>query len=307
MAIVMSVLGPIPTSELGMILPHEHLFTDLRGPGPWDYSSIDLGHVVRRLAPLLEEIKAQGVTALVEATPPCVGRHLPALEAVAKATGLPIVAATGAYRDPFLPQAMRELPPEALTEMMLKELTEGIGNSRVRAGLIKLGASDEGLTPAEERLLRAAAQASLRTGAAIASHTTTGFAALRQAQILEEEGLDLARFVWVHAHCEPDVELHVQLARRGVYVEYDAIGSPDWPDPSFIRLLERLWDAGCGSRILLSQDAGWYQPGDPEAPIRGYGYLAGSFVPALRSAGFDESAISTMTVENPQQAFALEG
>lgn len=306
MASIVSILGPIATSDLGMILPHEHIFTDLRGPGPWDYSGIDLDHVVRRLAPFVEEIKAQGVTALIEATPPCVGRHVPALEAVARATGLPIVAATGAYRDPFVPPEMRRLPREALTQAMVQELTEGIGGSGVRAGFIKLGASDDGLTPLEERLLRAAARASLQTGAAIASHTTVGAVALRQAGILEEEGLDLGRFIWVHAHCEPDAEVHLQLARRGVYVEYDAIGAPDWPDASFIRLIRRMWDAGCGSRVLLSQDAGWYQPGDPEAPIRGYGYLAGTFIPALRQAGFEAAAIHAMVAENPARAFALE-
>ncbi|MDI7275975.1 MAG: esterase, partial [Anaerolineae bacterium] len=297
MASIMSVLGPIPTSGLGMILPHEHLFTDLRGPGPWDYSGVDLDHVVRRLRPHLEEIKAQQVTALVEATPPCVGRYVRALQAVAEDADLPVVAATGAYRDPFIPPDMRALPQQALTEVMVREISEGMDDTAVRAGFIKLGASDEGLTPLEERALRAAAHASLQTGVAIASHTTVGAVALRQAEVLEEEGLNLRRFIWVHAHCEPDVELHVRLARRGVFVEYDAIGAPDRPDAFFIRLLRRMWDAHCGSRVLLSQDAGWYQPGDPEAPIRGYGYLAGVFLPALRLAGFDAAAIHTMVVD----------
>jgi phosphotriesterase-related protein len=106
---------------------------------------------------------------------------------------------------------------------MVQEVTEGIEGTGIRAGFIKLAASDEGLTPMEVRLLRAAAHAALQTGAAIASHTTVGAVALQQVDIIEEEGLDPRRFVWIHAHCEPDLALHLRLARRGAFLEYDAI------------------------------------------------------------------------------------
>ncbi len=305
MASIMTVLGPIPTSELGMVLPHEHLFTDLRGPETPGYAQADPSNVVRRLRPHVEEIRAQGITALVECSTVGVGRNVHVLRAVAEELGLGVVAPTGAYRDAFIPGELRSLSQEELRARMVAELTQGIERTRVRAGFIKLAASDEGLTELEERLLRAAARAARQTGAAIASHTTVGRTALRQANILQEEGLDLSRFVWVHAHCEPDLELHLELGRRGAYLEYDAIGSPDPGDAYFAGLVRHAWTAGLGDRVLLSQDAGWYQPGEPEAPIRGYGHLVDAFLPALRREGFDGAAIHAMVVENPRRAFAL--
>lgn len=305
MASIVTVLGPLPVSQLGIILPHEHIFTDLRGPNAPDYAQGDPAEVARRLQPFIEEIKAQGVTALVEASTGGVGRNIQVLHAVAEATGLAIVAPAGAYREAFIPDPLRSLPQPALTDWLLQDLTAGVEDTGIRAGFIKLASSDGGLTPLEERLLRAAAQASRRTGAAIASHTITGLTALRQAGILIEEGLDLERFIWVHAHAEPDVDLHLRLAELGVYLEYDAIGS-ETPDSHFIGLICQVWDSGYSSRILLSQDAGWYHAGEPEAPIRGYGYLLGTFVPALRQAGFGEAEIGAMIRENPQRAFAIE-
>jgi len=303
MGFIMTVLGSIPSSGLGMILPHEHLFTDLRGPAAEGYAQADIAHVVERLRPYIEEIKALRVTALVEATPLGVGRNIHAVRAVAEAADFPIVAATGAYREPFVPAELRALSQAALAEWMVRELTEGIEGTGVRAGFIKLCATDEGLTPLEERLLRAAAQASRATGAAIASHTKRGAVALRQVEILAEEGVEARRFIWVHAHCEPDVELQLRLARRGVFLEYDAIGQPGLADELFIGLLRRAWDAHCSARVLLSHDAGYYRPGEPNAPIRGFGYLMQAFLPKLRQAGFDETAIRTLVEDNPKHAF----
>jgi len=305
-ASLQTVLGLLPVSGLGMILPHEHLFTDLRGPDAPGYAQADVRDVIRRLRPHLEELKELRVTAMVEASTGGVGRNIQVLRAVAAALDFPVVAPTGAYREAFMPATLRSRSQEELRDWMVEEISEGIEGTGVRAGFIKLAASDEGLTALEERLLRAAAQAALRTGVAIASHTTVGATAVRQVQILEEEGLDARRFVWVHAHCEPDLQIHLRLARRGAYVEYDAIGSPDQPDSFFVGLIRRMWQGHCGTQVLLSQDAGWYQPG-AEAPIRGYGYLVRTFLPSLRQAGFDTAAVDTMMVENPQCAFAIAG
>ena len=306
MASLMTVLGLIPISGLGIILPHEHLFTDLRGPRAPGYGQADVADVVGRLRPHLEELRELGVSALVEPSTVGVGRNVRVLRALAEAVDLPVVAPTGAYRDEFIPDALRSLPQQALTDWMVSELSEGIEGTGIRAGFIKLATSQAGLTPLEERLLRAAAAASLETGAAIMSHTLSGAIALRQVEILEEEGVEPREFIWAHAQREPDPELHLRLARRGAYVEYDTIGGPNEPDSLFVDLIRRLWDGHCGARVLLSQDAGWYRPEDPQAPIRGYGYLLRTFVPSLERAGFGRQAIPTMLVDNPQYALAVD-
>jgi len=298
---LVTVRGAIPISQLGLILPHEHLFLDFRSPS---HAEADATDVLRRLRPYLEEIRTQGVTALVECTPVGVGRNVEILRALSEAIDLPVVAATGSYRDDRVPVELRTLSREALTEWMVRELTEGIEDTGIRAGFIKLASTDSGLTPLEERLLRAAAHASRATGAAMASHTVAGAVALRQIAILEEEGADPRRFIWVHANNEPDPALHTEAARRGAYLEYDAIGAPGQSDQHYIDLIRRAADGGLARQVLLSQDAGWYDAGQPKAPIRGYGYLVQHFLPALRQAGFAEAEIRTLTVENPQRAFA---
>jgi phosphotriesterase-related protein len=115
----------------------------------------------------------------------------------------------------------------------------------------------------------------------------------------------------VHAHAEPDFELHLRALRRGAWLEYDAIGGR--PDPLFVDLVRRVLDAGFAHRLLLSQDVvGWRAgaPGggnrdDSGRPRRRYAYLLTDFLPALRAAGVDETTVRRLTVENPQGLFAL--
>ncbi len=305
MTSLVTVRGAIPTSELGIILPHEHLFLDFRPAGSPGYAQADVADVIRRLRPHLVELKELGVTALVECTPPVVGRNVEIVRAVSEAVDLPVVAATGAYREDYIPDELRNLSRQALSEWMVGELTVGVGSTGIRTGFIKLAASDTGLTSLEERFLRAAAQASRQTGAAIASHTTVGATALRQIAILEEERLDPHRFIWVHANAEPDLALHREAARRGAFLEYDAIGAPGSPDRLFVDLVGQAFAGRYEKQVLLSQDAGWYDAGQPEAPIRGFGYLVRDFLPALRQAGLSQADIDLLVVDNPRRALAM--
>ena len=126
-----------------------------------------------------------------------------------------IVAPTGVYREAFIPASLRDVREEDLTDLWTKELTHGIEGTSIRAGFIKLAMSDDGPTPLEIRNLKAAVKASQQTGAVIGSHTIGGIVAKKEMDILEEAGLDLHRFIWIHAHTEPDVSVLEQAARRG--------------------------------------------------------------------------------------------
>jgi phosphotriesterase-related protein len=129
--------------------------------------------------------------------------------------------------------------------------------------------------------------------------------------ILEAAGHDLARFIWVHAHTEPDTRIHVEAAQRGAYVEFDAIGAEQWhPQPALLEAVLALIEAGYAEHILLSHDAGWYDPAQPDGHpkpdgIRGYTALVEQFIPALRARGVDDETLHTLTVTNPANAFAF--
>jgi phosphotriesterase-related protein len=304
MPALITTLGPMIERDLGMILPHEHIFTDLRH---WDapgYARADPAQVIALMLPELTRARAVGVTALVECTPLGVGRRADILAAVSSAAHFPLVVPTGVYREPWIPPWVHAAGEDELAAWMEGELTGEIEQSGVRAGFIKVSAGDDGLTECETKVLRAAARAAAATGATIASHTRRGWVARAQADIIERCGYTAQRFVWVHAHNEPDFAINVELARRGVWIEYDAIGR-DSGDDVFLDRTIRMCDAGLGDHVLLSHDRGWYDPAKPGGGVpRPFTYISERFLPALRAAGLDAATIRLLTVTNPWRAFA---
>ena len=306
---VQTVKGPVEIGSLGLILPHEHLFTDLRGPHDPAYARGEPSAVVQIVEPYLAEAYAAGVTALVECSTVGVGRNLGVLQRLADATPIHILAPTGLYRDAYIPQSLREMDEQDLAELWTTELMDGIEGTSIRAGFIKLAMSDDGPTELEVRNLRAAARASQNTGAVIASHTIGGRIALTEMDILEEAGLNLNRFIWVHAQTEPDISILIEAARRGAYVELDAIGAPYQSQVDMLEAAVALIRAGLTGHLLLSHDAGWYDPAGPDGVpgqgFRGYTALVREFLPILIQRGITEEQVRLITVENPARAFAF--
>jgi phosphotriesterase-related protein len=304
-----TIKGAIELDSLGLILPHEHLFTDLRGPSVADYASAEPSAVVKVVQPYLEEVAAAGVTALVECSTVGVGRNLSVLCRLAEVTPIHIIAPTGVYSDAYIPASLRETSVDELVDLWIKELTDGIEGTSIRAGFIKLAMSNDGPTSLEVRNLKAAARASQRTGAVIASHTVGGRVVRKEMAILEEAGLDLHRFIWVHAQTEPDRSVLEQAAQCGVYLELDSVGAPYQSQPDLLEVTTALIQAGYAGQLLLSHDAGWYNPaspaGLPDEGYRGYTALTRDFLPALRECGIPEEQVHLITVDNPARAFAF--
>ena len=180
-----TTLGALERSQLGLILPHEHVFVDLRTPDQPGYAEADAADVIALMAPQIEAAKARGVTAIVECTTGGVGRRADIDLAVSKATGMPIVIPTGNYREPWIPAWVASASQDELEAWMLSELNEGIEDTGVIAAWIKLSAGDDGITPLETRILRAAARASAKTNAIIGSHTIRGRVVMDQLDIIE--------------------------------------------------------------------------------------------------------------------------
>jgi len=301
----MTTLGPKHADALGTLLPHEHVFVDLRTCDQPGYAEADPADVVALMAPEIERARAAGVTLIVEASTVGVGRRADVLRAVSAATGFPLVAPTGIYREPWIPAWAHEAGEDALADWMLGELTDEIAGTGVRAGWIKLSAGDDGLTACETKVLRAAARAARATGSVIGSHTIRGEVVREQLDIVEAAGLTPDRFIWIHTQAEHSPDLHLDIARRGAWIEYDAIGSDDVGDAYFVARITAALDAGLGGRLLLSQDRGQFDPAQPGGGTpRPYTYLTERFLPRLREAGIDEAEIERLTVRNPFEAFA---
>lgn len=303
---LLTTLGPQRAAELGLILPHEHIFVDLRTPDQPGYAEAETSDVLRLMAPEVERAQAAGVTALVECSAVGVGRRADILRAVSEATRLPLVVPTGIYREPWVPAWAHAASEDTLYEWMRGELDGMIEQSGVRAGWIKLSAGDDGLTACETKILRAAARAGAATGAVIGSHTLRGRVVADQLAVLEQAGYTPERFIWIHAQVEPDFALNLEMARRGAWIEYDNLGTPDADDLALDRL-QRLLDAGLGERVLFSHDRGWYDPAQPGGGTpRPFTHLSEVFIPRLRAAGLDEATVTRLTQHNPFRAFARD-
>lgn len=304
MAQLITTLGPKDASEIGMILPHEHVFVDLR---TWDqpgYAQAETADVIRLMAPELEKARAVGVTAIVECSTVGVGRRADILKAVSEAASFPLLAPTGVYREPWIPAWVHEASQERLRDWMIGELLGEIEGTGVRAGWIKLSAGDDGLTATETKVLRAAAAAGRASNAVIGSHTIRGRVVRDQLDVIESAGYSPDRFIWIHTQAEPDFSLHLEMARRGCWIEYDGIGNGP-ADEVYIGWIQRILDAGLGTRLLLSHDRGWYDPAQPGGGVpKPFTYISEVFLPKLRAAGVDEETITQLTQVNPFQAFA---
>lgn len=298
-----TTLGELSAEQLGMILPHEHVFVDLRTPDQPGYAQASEDEVLALMVPQIEAIKALGVTALVECSTGGVGRRADLDLAVSRASRFPIVVPTGNYREPWIPDWVAAASEEALHDWMLAELRTGIEQTGFKAGWIKLSAGDDGMTRLEERILRAATRAALATDALIGSHTIRGRVVMDQLDVVESEGGSASRFLSIHTQAEPDFGLHKAVVERGAWIEYDNVGAV--PVQESAGLVMRALEAGLGSKLLISHDRGWFDPALPRGgEPKPYTVINTELLPMLASAGVSEDDIALLTRKNPFAAFS---
>jgi predicted metal-dependent phosphotriesterase family hydrolase len=194
---VMTVTGPVPADELGQVSMHEHLILDMElSPRGFAAGFDDVELAIEEI----RNLQAAGGRTLVEVTNRGLGRDVRKLRHIAEATGLNIVAATGFYTEPYYPPEVFEQTIPELAELMERELAHGIDDTGIRAGIIgELGTRRRHISPAEERVFRAAARAQRRTGVAVTTHTYWGGElALAQIRILVDEGVPPDRIIIGH-------------------------------------------------------------------------------------------------------------
>jgi phosphotriesterase-related protein len=312
MTVLHTTLGPIqavtfnPETPGAIFLPHEHIFVDLRTPDTPGYAQANAADVIALMAPEIERARQSGVRALTECTPLGVGRRVDLVKAVSLAAQFPIVVATGVYREPWVPAETAVASEDALCEWMRAELEDGIEDTGVRAAWVKLSAGDDDMTPLERKILRAAVRAARESGAVIGSHTIRARVVMDQLDEVEALGYTAGNWIAIHASAEPDFAQTLALARRGVWIEYDWIGSDD--DAMVIDRVRRLLDAGFGERILLSHDRGWFDPAHPGGAAPGFPkpftYISEVFLPKLRAAGIDARTERMLMWDNPLRVYA---
>ena len=303
--LVQTVDGAIDAQDLGRTQMHEHLLLDIY-PTRWSFEHI-LDDVDVAIAEMVD-FRAAGGGCLVEVTPRGAGRNPAGLRRISRASGVHIVMGTSLlWGTPEIDTLLETHCADALADLMVRDLLEGADDSDIRAGLIgevgcgstRQSAGVNQISPAEERLLRAAARAQKQTGALIYTDTFHGELALEQLELLSEEGVDLSRVVIGHLGDKREPDLFRQIVCRGANLGFDHVGMFNCaPDTWRVESLCRLIDEGALGHLVLSMDVHrrsyWRCMGGC-----GYDYLLTEFVQLLRQHGVEQADIDTMLIANP--------
>lgn len=312
---VQTVLGPVDPAVLGFVLPHEHTAITLwQIPGRWDYWELTAEEPV--ITAELGRFRDAGGTTLADLTLPGVGRDPAWLVRLAQTTGLHLVMGGGWYRGAYYPAEalIDRRSVDDLADELVREAEDGIAvdgiSDPVRPGILgEIGTDKPWLSALEERVHRAVARASRRTGLAITTHAVMSDVGLAQLDAFEAEGADPGRVVIGHADSYPVLDHYLEIIRRGANVEFDFLGMSFTPmerhgEARIIDLLLELLSRGHADRVLLSQDV-CHNSQLRHYEGNGYTYLQDAFLPRLRSRGVAEAEIQQLTIRNPRRLLTI--
>jgi phosphotriesterase-related protein len=300
--LVRTVTGDVPPGDLGVTNYHEHLFqaTPLLPGEELDDEAASRAEAVA--------LRDAGTTTMVEATPIGLGRDPAAVARISRGTGLRVVHTTGVHRhehyapgDPLL-----ECGDDELEDLFRREIDRGIGDTGVRAGLVKAGVGLWSIGPFERRALAAAGRLGADPGVPVMVHLEHGSAAHEVLDLLAAEGCPAERVALAHVDRNPDPGLHAELAARGAYLGYDGAGRHQrWPDSVLVECLATTVAAGGGERILLGGDVARRSRYTSYGGMPGLAYLLRRFVPRVRSAVGDR-ATDLLLRDNPARWLAWD-
>lgn len=297
---IRTVTGDISAADLGVTACHEHVVLGLGYSG----QSEDM-LTPERVTDDLVVFMSLGGRTIVELTTEGMGRDPRALRALAEGSGLQIVCSTGFYQQSHYSPVVESSSVAQLARMFVRDLTDEISDSGIRAGIIgEIGTSPGGITTDEEKVIRAAVNASIETGASVSLHTPLGEHALDQIAILRDEGADPSRVAVGHLDLRPDPDYHQRIADTGVYIQYDTFGKSSYmADDARLGCIAEMVRRGYASQVLLSCDisrshylrsfGGW-----------GYAHLLDQVAPALEDL-VGAASVRAMLVDNPARFLAF--
>jgi phosphotriesterase-related protein len=319
---VQTLRGRISPDELGAVLIHEHIFVRNRElevdmpDGEWDPAA-----AVETAVLGLTQLSELGIRTLVDLTVPGLGRDVTLLAEIAERAPVHLVASTGWYTPNVLPTYFqfhgpgRPIDgPDPLVELFVRDITEGIAGTGVRAGMLKVMTDTEGITPDVARVMSAAAVAHGETGVPITTHSHPASRnGLVQQAFLRERGVPPERIIVGHSGDTEDLGYLKELMDNGSTVGMDRFGMAHvLPDDRRVRTVVALLDQGYSDRMVLSHDAAIYSHVTPpswraeEAPRWRMDTISRYILPALREAGVSGEQIDQIMIRNPRRLLEIE-
>ena len=316
MATINSVTGPLDTGDLGFTLSHEHVLLTSAGIQSTFPEFIDREGTIRKAVEQLKSAHRDGLRTIVDVTTMDLGRDVKLLQQVSRESGVQIICSTGIWFD--IPRVFWHVSPDAIAPLFVREIREGIEQTGIRPGIIKVATHVGGVTPEGEIILRAAARAHKETGVPITTHT---YALERvgdqQIRVFEDEGVDLSRVYIGHNDDSDDMGYLTGMLEKGVWLGLDHLTFGH--RPGLLTLDKRLdnatslIDAGYADRIMLGHD--WtanmlifdeaLQRSREEYNPHGYSFVARTVIPKLLERGVSEETARRLTVDNPRRFFEV--
>jgi phosphotriesterase-related protein len=305
--------GQIGYSELGRTLIHEHVLVGMPG---WN---LDLkapkfvrSEAMARAVDRLQELRSHDCKTIVDPCPMDLGRDVEFVAEVAQRSGVNIVCATGVYNEAEgIPYTFRSMPRAEIVELYVKEITEGVGETGVKAGVIKIATGHDPASAYEQKMIGVAAEASRLTGVPIISHTNIASHGHEQVDIVEAHGGHANCMVVGHSGDRDDHAYQASIAERGAFVGLDRFGlEMILPDELRMKNLIEMVRAGHRDRILVSQDHPLCLLGrmGPDlaaiAPVWSITHIFEHILPRLADLGLASEDVEAILVQNPRALFA---
>jgi phosphotriesterase-related protein len=313
LAAIESVSGPLEESDLGLTLAHEHLRTSsetIREQFPHLY---DPEEEYEAAVKEVRRAQEHGVKTIVDPACMDIGRDVRLAQRVVEETGIQLIMCTGIYGVlyTYLPHHFQTRDLDYVTDAFVHDIEEGIQGTGVKAAFLKCAVDEPGITNDVDRVLRAAARASKRTGRPIMVHTHPGTRrGLETMDLFDDEDVDPAKVVVAHTGDTDDLDYIEELLGRGPYIGMDRYGldiilPTEQRNATVIALAQR----GYADRMMISQDAcafiDWYPPEMRSmVPNWHFTYVFEEILPALRDGGVTDDQIATMMEENPARWLA---
>jgi phosphotriesterase-related protein len=323
MDLIHTVTGPIRPDQLGLTLVHEHLLIGFPG---WFMDAVappfKRAEALARAVDKLQELRGLGVRTFVDPCPSDLGRDVEFMAECAQRSGMQIICATGAYKeDQGITYTFGAMTVEQIEEVYVRELTEGVGATGIRPGIVKCATGAHGVSAYEQKLLTAGGRAAAKVGCPVLTHTDEARMGQEQIAALTAAGVPAHRILVGHCDGRDDHDYHKGLADRGAYVGFDRFGIEYFlKDELRIAAVMKMVRAGYTRSICLSHDAtcgAWLgrpsfdgkQILPPELlaqvmPNWEPTHLFKRILPKMRELGLTQADIDTIFVDNPRRYFA---
>lgn len=306
---IITVNGKISPIEMGLTLHHEHVLVDFIGADSVEPPRYNRQEALKIILPQIRKLTSYGVKTFVEATPRYLGRDVQLLRDLADSTGLHFITNTGYYgamENKFIPAKVMNMSAPEIAKFWIDEAQNGIVGTGIFPGFIKIAVDRKPLSDFHRTLARAAAITHKASGLTIMSHTGPSTGAFQQLEILKEEGVRPDAFIWTHAHNEKDSMRHVRAAQMGAWVAFDAFRGGENQRAEFVRFVLNMKQHKCLHRLLLSHDAGWFDPSQPDGKnYAPHTALFEQLIPALKETGITPEELDLILVKNPAEALMV--